>query len=82
MKVEPVRWMGLILAALVALSGVEAFLDLLPSWARAALAAAIAVLTAVLAEATREKVTPLARPRDAAGQPLVPTWAQKTPGGV
>lgn len=72
MKFEPVRWMTWILVILSALAGTTALTDVLPIKVLGAGTVAIAVLTAILGAITRDKVTPLAQPRDAAGVPLVP----------
>ena len=72
MKFEPVRWMTLVLAILSALASTAAFTDLVPRPVLGAMGVAIVLLTAVLGAVTRGAVTPLARPRDAAGGPLVP----------
>lgn len=56
------------LAILTALAGT----GVLSGRAAAIAAAAIAVINAVLGAITHGKVTPLARPRDSSGRPLVP----------
>lgn len=71
MKFEPVRWMTVTLVVLTALAGTTELTDLLPPAVAGALLVGIALLTAVLGAVTRSAVTPVARPRDAAGVPLV-----------
>lgn len=62
-KFEPVRWMTVLLAILVTLSGVQEFAGVLPAKVQAGILIAIAVLTAILGKLTRDKVTPLAAPK-------------------
>jgi hypothetical protein len=68
---EPVRWLSIIVGLLVALEGVQEFVDLLPERVNGWVLILIAVGTAVLGKLARDKVTPLARPRDEDGRPLV-----------
>lgn len=71
-KFEPVKWMTIILGVLIALSSVQMFMDLLPDRVQAAILIAIAVLTAILGNRVRAKVTALADPKDNDGNQLVP----------
>lgn len=71
-KFEPIRWMTTILVILMALEGVQEFVDLLPEQANAWILFAIAILTAILGVNVRNKVTPLADPKTNEGHPLVP----------
>lgn len=75
-KINPVAWMTTLLAVLTAAEAVNAKVHLLPPSWTPYLVGAIALLTAVLGALTHGAVTPLARPRDDAGNPLVPKWAQ------
>lgn len=70
-RFEPIKWMTVILGVLVALEGVQEFADLLPEKVNGFILLAIAILTGVLGKLARDKVTPLARPRDEAGRPLI-----------
>lgn len=70
-KFEPVKWMTAILGVLIALSSVQMFMDVLPDRVQAGILLAITILTAVLGKLVRDKVTPVARPRDEAGRPLI-----------
>lgn len=72
MKYQPVRIMTVIVAVLTALLGVGDLTSILPATVVGAAVTGVAVLTAILGALTRARVTPLARPRDAVGTPLVP----------
>jgi hypothetical protein len=78
-KFKPVAWMTGLLTVLVAAEAVDRVAHLLPAAWTPYLLGAIAVLTAVLGRLAHGAVTPLAAPRDNAGMPLVPKWAQ-SPG--
>jgi len=87
-KFRPVAWMTWVLGVLVTVEAVNEGAHLLPAGWTPYLLGAIAVLTAVLGKLAHGAVTPLARPRDDAGTPLVPKWAAQdgqtppsTPGG-
>lgn len=89
-KVQPVAWMSTVLTVMVAVEAVNEGAHLLPAAWTPYLLGAIAVLTAILGVLTHGAVTPLARPRDDAGVPLVPkpfvrgaadSAAPPTPGG-
>lgn len=71
-KFEPVKWMTAILAVLTAAEGVQQFVDLVPEKDNGYILIAIAILTAVLGKQVRDRVTPLAAPRDDSARPLVP----------
>jgi hypothetical protein len=75
---EPVKWMTWLLTTLTALSSVPLFMAWLPPKISAGLLVVIAVLTAVLGALVRNKVTPLARPRDEDGRILVPAGPART----
>jgi len=88
-KIKPVAWMTTLLSVLVALEALDRAAHLLPAGWSPYLLGAIAVLPAVLGALTHGAVTPLAQPRDDAGNPLVPKWAAgdtaappSGPGGV
>lgn len=70
-KFEPVKWMTVTVGVLVGLEGVQEFVDLLPETVNGYIMIAIAIGTAVLGKLAHDKVTPLARPRDEAGRPLI-----------
>lgn len=70
-KFEPVKWMTWIVGMLTALSAVPLFMDWLPANVSAGILLAIAVLTSILGALARNRVTPLARPRDEADRPLI-----------
>lgn len=72
MKFEPVRIMTVTVATATALLGVGELTSILPATVVGAAVTGVAVLTAILGALTRARVTPLARPRDAVGTPLVP----------
>lgn len=74
-KLHPVAWMSGLLTVLIAVEAVDRAAHLLPAAVAPYLLGAIAVLTAVLGKLAHGVVTPLARPRDDAGTPLVPKWA-------
>jgi hypothetical protein len=74
-KIKPVAWMTTLLSVLVALEALDRAAHLLPAGWSPYLLGAIAALTAVLGALTHGAVTPLAQPRDDAGNPLVPKWA-------
>lgn len=71
-KVQPVAWMTTVLGVLVAVEAVNEGAHLLPASWSPYLLGAIATLTAILGVLTHGAVTPLVRPRDDAGVPLVP----------
>ena len=75
LKIQPVAWMTTVLGVLVAAEAVDQAVRVLPAGWAPYLLGAIAVLTAVLGKLAHGAVTPLARPRDDAGNPLVPKWA-------
>lgn len=79
-KIQPVAWMTTILGVLVAVEAANEAIHFLPAAWSPYLLGAIAILTAVLGKLVHGVVTPLARPRDDAGTPLVPKWAAG--GGV
>jgi hypothetical protein len=74
-KFNPVAWMTTLLTVLGALEAANEALHFLPASWSPYLLGAIAVLTAVLGKLVHNNVTALARPRDDAGNPLVPKWA-------
>lgn len=76
-KLEPVKIMTVLVGLLVALEGVQEFVDLLPERVNGWILIAIAILTAVLGKTVRDRVTPLARPRDEDGRPLIRATAPK-----
>lgn len=87
-KFKPVAWLTGLVSVLTALEAVDAKVHVLPAAWTPYLVGAIAVLTVVLGALVHGVVTPLARPRDDAGTPLVPKWAVQegatppsTPGG-
>lgn len=81
-KFRPVAWMTTVLGVLVAVEAVNEGAHLLPAAWSPWLLGAIAALTAVLGRMTHDRVTPLARPRDAADTPLVPkSMAGPAPSG-
>lgn len=71
-KYEPVAWLTGIATVLVGLAGTTAITNALPARMAGALTMAAAGATLILGVLTRDKVTSLARPRDALGRPLVP----------
>lgn len=76
---EPVKIMTWLLTTLTALSSVSLFMNWVPPQVSAGILVAIAVLTAVLGALARNRVTPLARPRNEDGTPLVPAPHLGTP---
>lgn len=76
---EPVRVLWIVVVALGAVLGVGGIADYIPDRVLFWLGLAFAVLTAVLGEWTRSKVTPLADPRDDAGTPLEPVPGARPP---
>jgi hypothetical protein len=87
-KFKPVAWLTSVVTVLVAVEAVNETAHLLPERWTPYLLGTIAVLTAALGALTHGAVTPLARPRDDAGNALVPKWAAgdtkappSTPGG-
>lgn len=74
-KIQPVAWLTGVVTVLVAVEGANEALHFLPAAWTPYLLGAIAVVTAILGVLTQGAVTPLARPRDDAGNPLVPKWA-------
>jgi hypothetical protein len=71
-RFEPVRWATTALAILGALIGANDQFDILPVGVTPYLNYAAAVLAILLGVAVRNRVTPLAAPRDSAGVGLVP----------
>lgn len=76
-EIEPVKWATVLLGILIALSSVQMFFDWLPDRVQAGILLAIAILTAVLGKTVRDRVTPLARPRDEDGRPLIRATAPR-----
>lgn len=71
-RFEPVRWATGLLALLLAVEAVNEAAGLLPDAASPWLVGAIAVLSLLLGKAVRDRVTPLAAPRDNGERPLIP----------
>ena len=82
MKLEPVRVLYIVAAALEALLGVGHLTDYISDAAVFWLSTALAILTAVGGEIARSRVTPLARPRDRDGSRLVPMRYERGHGAV
>lgn len=77
-RFEPVRWAAGALALVTALIAMNELVhdttntDIIPAGATPYLLGAEVLLTLLLGHAVRNRVTPLARPQDDAGTPLVP----------
>lgn len=72
MNREPVRILWVVVVALGAVLGVGGVADYIPDRVLFWLGVLFAVLTAVVGEMVRSRVTPLADPRDNQGRPLAP----------
>jgi len=77
-RLEPVRWATAALAIVTALIGANELVhdltgtDIVPAGLTPYLLGAEALLALLLGKTVRDRVTPLARPRDDAEVPLVP----------
>lgn len=83
-RFEPVRWMTVVLAVLSTVDGIDAALaqagqpHILPDKVHAYVLMGIALLTVVLGQLARGKVTPTAAPRSDTGERLVPASMRVT----
>lgn len=77
-KFKPVAWLTAFNATLIAIIGAAQLYPIIPANVLTVLTFVTAVLSAILGGVTFTKVTPLARPRDNAGEPLVPLYAQRS----
>lgn len=77
MKFKPVAWLTAFYALLGALLAANQVFSILPSAWVGIIGFVAAVLGILLGKATYNRVTPLARPRNAAGEPLKPKWGDR-----